>query len=361
MPRLGFKSYAREAGGNAARIRRFLFAVTRMKGSSLICLVVTACAALGSPACQNWKSIAEVSSPDGSLGEDDSASDGATRTDGILDSESVGDSVNPVCDGLSRAPGEAIRTVQVDDTERSYVLYIPDGYTGSAPVPLIVDYHRVGVSGARELLESPYPSVTDADGVVMAFPDGLPGPSGTAWNIGPCCVDDVDDVAFAREIVRDAAAIACIDTSRVYAVGLSMGGGMAHHLACRAADLFAAVAPAAFDLIEETVDACLPPRPITVVSFRGTADPLVPYNGGYSNVVPDHPITFLGAVGTMEKWAEINGCTGLAADLGNGCQGYTASQCEGGVQVILCTKQGGGIEAGDATVAWPILKQYSIL
>jgi len=47
----------------------------------------------------------------------------------------------------------------------------------------------------------------------------------------------------------------------------------------------------------------------------------------------------------MKKWAELSGCTGSAADIGNGCQGYAASQCPAGVEVILCTKQGGGHEA----------------
>ena len=38
----------------------------------------------------------------------------------------------------------------------------------------------------------------DPEGVIMAFPDGLKGPAGTGWNVGPCCVAGVDDVAFAR-------------------------------------------------------------------------------------------------------------------------------------------------------------------
>ena len=59
--------------------------------------------------------------------------------------------------------------------------------------------------------------------------------------------------------------IACIDPVRVYAVGVLTGGGMAHYLACHAADVFAAVAPAAFDLLEENVNDCNPARPITVI------------------------------------------------------------------------------------------------
>ena len=98
--------------------------------------------------------------------------------------------------------------------------------------------------------------------------------------------------------------MACIDPKRVYAVGFSMGGGMAHYLACHAADVFAAVAPSAFDLLQENVGDCRPARPITVISFRGSADNLVPYDGGPSAVVPGMPVTFLGAQATFQKWAE---------------------------------------------------------
>lgn len=321
-------------------------------------------------ACQNMKIVATENTNESALEDTSSAtlaeSDVGTSTDeggdvdGDSDTDSNAGTDGQTCAGLSAAPGDDVRTVRVGDAERSFILHIPDAYTGTSPVPLIIDYHPIGSSGAAELSSSPYPSVTDAEGVVMAFPDGLSGPSGTAWNIGPCCVDEADDIGFARAMVEDVALVACIDRARIYAVGTSMGGGMAHTLACQAGDTFAAVAPSAFDLIEETIEACAPPHPITVISFRGTSDPLVPYEGGYSNVVPDHPITFLGAVGTLTAWAEIDGCTGTPADDGDGCQWYSAAQCSGGVEVGLCTEEGGGIRAGVPTIAWPVLKRHSM-
>jgi polyhydroxybutyrate depolymerase len=123
--------------------------------------------------------------------------------------------------------------------------------------------------------------------------------------------------------------------------------------------VFAAVAPAAFDLLEENVPDCQPARPITVVSFRGTSDPIVTYEGGYSAVVSGMPITFLGAQATFEKWAEFNACSGSpSAEDSNGCSTY--SECQDGTEVVLCTKQGGGHEAGNASVAWPILKRHTL-
>jgi polyhydroxybutyrate depolymerase len=70
-------------------------------------------------------------------------------------------------------------------------------------------------------------------------------------------------------------------------------------------------------------------------------------------------IPFLGAKGTLEKWGQINQCTGSAsAEDSNGCSTY--STCKDGVQVTLCTKQGGTHEAGNANVGWPLLKKYTL-
>lgn len=265
---------------------------------------------------------------------------------------------SPGCRAVPLPPGDTSVVLQVGEMSRSYVLHVPDAYDGSEAVPLIVDFHGIGESGWGELSLSTYPEVTDPEGVIMAFPDGLDGPLGSAWNFGPCCVRDVDDFAFSRALVNDISAMACINPERVYAVGVLTGGGMVQHLACEAADVFAGVSPAAFDLLEESSDGCTPSRPITVLSFRGTQDARVPYTGGPSEVVPGMPITFLGAVSTLERWGQINGCTGpLTEEDDRGCSFYTG--CADGVDVALCTNYGGGEAPGAADVAWPILKRHT--
>jgi polyhydroxybutyrate depolymerase len=255
-------------------------------------------------------------------------------------------------------PGDTSQTVQVNSVSRSYVLHVPPAYDGKRPMPLVVDFHGIGESGSSERASSPYPARLDPEGVIMAFPDGLRGPAGTGWNVGPCCVADVDDVAFARALVARVGTIACVDLDRVYAVGVLTGGGMAHTVACRAADVFAAAAPAAFDLLAENVNDCIPQRPITVISFRGTADSRVPYEGGPSSLVPGMPITFLGAQATFQAWARIDGCAAAPSPAdGSGCASY--SGCQGGVEVTLCTKEGGHEDPGDPNIAWPVLKRHT--
>ena len=59
-------------------------------------------------------------------------------------------------------------------------------------------------------------------------------------------------------------------------------------------------------------------------------------------------VHFLGAQGTFQKWAQLDGCTGSPSTPdSNGCSTY--SQCKDGVEATLCTKQGGGHDPGNAT------------
>jgi polyhydroxybutyrate depolymerase len=267
--------------------------------------------------------------------------------------------VMPVrCPDAVMAPGTTSATVQVGSTSRQYSLHVPTGYTGKTPVPLVTDWHPILTNNAFEQGNSGYLQKSDTEGFVVAWPNGIDN----AWNVGPCCTTSrsVDDVGFARALVAKLSTQLCIDPKRIYAVGYSMGGGMSYKLACDAADLFAAVAPAAFELMEDNEWPCKPSRPITVMSFNGTADFIVPYAGGASTPPNGLPITnhFLGVEATFKKWAMLDGCTDQPVDKGGGCKTY--SQCQAGVEVTSCVKQGGGHEKADPNVAWATLKRFTL-
>jgi polyhydroxybutyrate depolymerase len=263
------------------------------------------------------------------------------------------------CPSTALKPGDATKKITVGTLSREYILHVPSGYTGSTAVPFVVDFHPIGGSDTSWRSGSPYPAVIDKEGVVSAFPNGEPSPNlGNAWDVEGCC-NTADDVAFARALVADVEKIVCVDVKRVYAVGFSMGGGMSNYLACHAADLFAAVGPASFDLTQQNEGDCKPTRPIAVIEWRGKNDTVVPYAGGHSALVTGMALDFLGAVGTFQKWASLDTCTGnpSAAD-SNNCQTY--SSCGAGVQVTLCTDNNGGHEAANANIVWPMLKKYTL-
>jgi polyhydroxybutyrate depolymerase len=255
--------------------------------------------------------------------------------------------------------GDTNGTIMVGSMMREYILHVPASYDGKTPMPLVIDWHPLFGTASGHRGTSGYAELGDKEGFVTLYPNGI----NNAWNIGPCCTQsrDVDDLGFAKALVERMRTEACIDMRRVYAAGYSMGGGMSHYLACNAADLFAAVAPAAFDLLQEDEEPCKPARPITVIAQRGTADPIVPYEGGASSPPTPYtlpPIHFRGAVGTMKRWAELNMCTDQPADVGMGCQTY--KQCASGVEVTLCTSPGGGHVTGNPDIGWATLKRFSL-
>ena len=262
------------------------------------------------------------------------------------------------CSGKTAKVGDKQNmSVTVDGKQRTFIMHIPSAYTGDKPVPLVIDYHPIGGSGNGEFGSSPYKAKTDPEGVITLYPDGTskPGGMGNGWNVGPCCSND-DDVKFSYAMIDKLKEIACIDPQRIYATGFSMGGGMSNHVACMMSDVFAAVAPAAMDLNKTNSAACKMSRPISVINFRGTNDPVCKYQGGDSGF--NDGLNFLGAEGTFKFWAEKNGCTGTPTKNSNGCDEY--SNCQDGTKVVLCTKQGGGHDYGDASIGWPFLKQFTL-
>lgn len=270
-------------------------------------------------------------------------------------SSSVGEIVD--CAGKTYQSGNHNMSVTVDGKKRTFIMHVPSSYKGDEPVPLVVDYHPIGGSGQGQLNGTTYKSQTDPEGVISLYPDGTskPGGMGPGWNVGPCCSDD-DDVKFSREMIAAVEEIACIDKKRVYAAGFSMGGGMANHVACFMSDVFAAVAPAAMDLNTTNSAKCNPERPISIIMFRGTADNVCKYQGGDSGY--GDGLNFLGAERNFRFWAEKNGCTGSPTKNSDGCDEY--SNCKDGTKVVLCTKQGGGHEQGDANIGWPFLQQFTL-
>lgn len=220
--------------------------------------------------------------------------------------------------------------VDVDGVPRSYDLFVPTTYDPTAAAPLVVNFHGLFGSPGQQADFSQFNLTAEERGMLVAYPEGL----GQSFNAGACCGEasssGVDDVGFARALVADVTLKMCVDDRRVYATGMSNGGHMAHRLACEASDLFAATGSVAGVLA--LVGPCVPSRPISIVQFHGTADTIVSYDG-----FPNVP-------NMMAAWAARNGCQAAAQvtfDQGDTrCETWPG--CDAGVEVTLCTIEGGG-------------------
>lgn len=135
---------------------------------------------------------------------------------------------------------------------------------------------------------------SDREGFIVVYPDATP-----FWNVGHD-PDGEADLRYIRDLITSLESQYKIDPKRIYATGISNGGGMTNRVGCDMADTVAAIAPdsGAYDFWQD----CSPSRPIPVLAFHGLDDKLVAYEGDAKENSP--PIEEWAAA-----WASRNGCS----------------------------------------------------
>jgi polyhydroxybutyrate depolymerase len=193
--------------------------------------------------------------------------------------------------------GTTVHTMAFGGLDRSYRVHRPAGLTG--PAPLVVMLHGAFGDGQQAETSYGWDQLADTAKFVVAYPDGI----GATWNAHGCCgkaaQENIDDLGFITTMVGEISAAMPIDPSRVYATGISNGGIMTYALACNSG-IFAAIGPDA----ATQLDPCPDPHPTSVIHIHGTADRLVPYNGGQgASTVNGPPIPDVN-----EFWRKVDKC-----------------------------------------------------
>jgi polyhydroxybutyrate depolymerase len=203
-------------------------------------------------------------------------------------------------------PGHELRTVDVNDTPRFYLLHLPPAYDPKKPTPVVLAFHGAAMNGGMMVGFSGLSKKADEAGFVVVYPYGT-GVGGVfltfnAW-ADPRPQGPADDVAYTAKLLDDLATVVNVDTKRVFATGMSNGAMMCYRLAAELSDRIAAIAPVAGTL---AIPQCNPKRPVPVMHFHGTADRIVPFNG------PDQRTTRFIRMKSVEEtiqiWVKLNGC-----------------------------------------------------
>ncbi|MCG2629701.1 prolyl oligopeptidase family serine peptidase [Bradyrhizobium sp. WYCCWR 13023] len=251
---------------------------------------------------------------------------------------------------LAAPPSASADTIDVNGTMRSFTVQSPT----KKPAPLVVVLHGKTQRGADMIARTAWPQVAKREGFAVVFPDGL----NHAWadartKAGPELrgpPPGTDDVAFIAKLVDKLVADGTADAKRVYVTGVSNGGAMVMTLVCARADLFVAGASVIMNLTDESAVTCHPSRPLPMLLMNGTADPLIPYEGGRGS-------SYFAADGfwstetTVAFWRELNGCETDDADVTDMPDKAPADQstvtrissrCPTGHDVVLYRINGGG-------------------
>ena len=296
---------------------------------------------------------------------------------------------------------ETKEKVTVDDVERAFMVRLPKGYDSRQHYPVVILLH--GMNQDPDDIErlSRFDELADKDGIIAVYPFAMHG----RWNVGvqpqerqsmpmspgrhrryggypgggggypgggggypggggqqtpnrPSSDEKrsapVDDIGFFNQMLDHLASNFSVDTSRIYAVGLSEGGFMSLRLGCALGDRIAAIAAVGAAMPKTMI--CLPSRPVPLLMIDGTSDPVVPYGGGTEHNLS---LSTLSVENSAKAWAKIDRCSDkperskLSPHEKGGMETKvdTYTGCQQNAQVVLYSVKGAGN-------TWPGGEQY---
>ena len=237
--------------------------------------------------------------------------------------------------------------------QRTVLVYVPTSYDGRRRLPLVLDLHGSGSTAAEQLDRSQLALAAEKHAFIAAAPQGVldAGPGVFRWNVPGVTAtppNPPDDERFLSDTIDTLEATLCIDHKEVYADGYSGGGRMISQYACDHPERLAAIA-----LIsglragvprqgpngpEPDPGTCNPSRPVPIISFQGTADPVNPYLGG------GNPYWQYGVPAAQARWAELNDCHQgpRTRPVTEHVSLIAYFACEGNARVLMYLVEGGG-------------------
>jgi polyhydroxybutyrate depolymerase len=247
--------------------------------------------------------------------------------------------------------------------ERNYLVYAPGSLKESKKAPLLFHLHGGGgtAQGTPGLTFNKFNQLAEKEGFIVVYPNAID----KNWNDGRSFhfknhdFKDIDDVGFILQIIDQVSKKHLIDRDRIFSTGMSNGGFMTTRLLCDEADVFRGGAILTAQISEDYFPKCNPGQPVGVLVMNGTADELVPYDGGEIKVLGQKRGEIISTDEYIDFWRKHNGCettpnetlTVDTKDDGTSVQIDKYSGCDNRGALELYTINNGGH-------TWPGGKQY---
>ncbi len=223
---------------------------------------------------------------------------------------------------------------------------------GDGVRPLVVVLHGAGGDGLGYLQKNGWLRAAERHGFIVLAPNGLPArprekasflTNPRVWNAGNLRAGSprarIDDVVFMGALLEEAGRRWKV--GKVFVAGHSNGGAMSFTLAARMGKRLAGIAPVA-TVPHGEVGVVRPAVPTLYVV--GKLDPLVPYEGGESEL-PWGKRRTEPVEGAMGKWARAMGCGGAVESRVMGKGFERRKYCEV-FEVVVIEGQGHGWPGG---------------
>lgn len=173
-----------------------------------------------------------------------------------------------------------MQRVRLED--RFYLIDVPANPSGA----IIIALHGAGGNPANFAKGTGLAEAALPLGYAVVFPAGVEAEGRRTWNALYCCGEaeaaGVDDMAFLDDVVADAVERFGLDAGRLYLTGTSNGAMMA--------ETYAVLRPVkAVAGVSGTLDLDLAPaKAVPLLHIHGTADSVVPYDGGQGRNLTAH-------------------------------------------------------------------------
>lgn len=220
------------------------------------------------------------------------------------------------------------RSIQSGGQNRSFIMRIPDNYDKNRPYRLIFAYHWNGGTaedvdggGSSGYTWSYYGLREQANNsTIFVAPQG----NGNGWGNG-----NNSDVIFTDDMLKLIKDDLCVDTTRIFSMGFSYGGGMTKALGCQRPKVFRAIAVySGADFLSGGCDNTSTSS-IAYIGFHSVSDGTCAYSSGED---------------IRNRFVRNNGCTPMTPPRPVGLTHTitTYQGCKDGYPVVWCAFDGGG-------------------
>jgi polyhydroxybutyrate depolymerase len=220
--------------------------------------------------------------------------------------------------GTARPDRKTQQTITIDGTTRYYLLNVPSG-ADTTPLPLVFALHGYDMNNVALVDLYDFTSQS-GNKAITVLPQGEgPAPGNTShWGdsvLKSTWTANTANYDFMQTLKADIESKYCVDTSRVYFTGFSMGGMFTNSLACDHNDWFRGYAPVEGGGPSSCAHADAKP---SIIIHQGTADTIAKPSAGE---------------GTRDFWTMQNGCDMTTTSVYTGCLSY--GSCD--EPVLYCT------------------------